>query len=132
MNFAAIFSAIMQVIPIIQNISNDRKAGSGLDVFQTIQKNAPDVVNFLTNIGAMLFPNLSNPSQQAQAAATALDQETVKKIQAALNAKGASPQLDVDGAYGPKTKAAVLSYQQKNGLATDEWAGPITQQSLGI
>lgn len=135
MNFASIFSLIMQALPsvlsIVQNVSNDRKAGSGLSVIQTIQKNAPDVINVLGQIGGALFPNVP-PAQHAEAAATALDPATVVKIQTALNARGANPQLTVDGAYGPKTIAAVEAFQKANNLAVDQWAGPLTQQALGV
>lgn len=137
MDFAAIFSLIMTALPsvlsVVQNIQADRKAGSGLSVIQTIQKEAPDVINVLGQIGGALFPKVPAASQPA-AAATALDPATVVKIQTALNSRMAAgqTQLTVDGAYGPKTIAAVEAFQQASGLAVDQWAGPLTQQALGI
>ena len=47
--------------------------------------------------------------------------EDVKKLQQSLNAQGAD--LDTDGIYGEKTRSAVRSYQEKNGLAVDGIAG---------
>ncbi len=39
---------------------------------------------------------------------------------------------DVDGIYGSKTKAAVVYFQQKNGLTADGIAGPKTLAAMGI
>lgn len=50
--------------------------------------------------------------------------EDVKKLQQSLNDRGAN--LDVDGIYGEKTRSAVRSYQQSNGLAVDGIAGSET------
>jgi hypothetical protein len=45
-------------------------------------------------------------------ALTAFDQVQVRWIQSTLNTLGvASPALEVDGQYGPKTKAAVSAFQ---------------------
>lgn len=52
----------------------------------------------------------------------------VKQLQEALNRHGYS--LDVDGVFGDKTKAAVRSYQKKNGLKLDGIAGDETWGSL--
>jgi len=54
--------------------------------------------------------------------------EAVRQLQQALNAQGYS--LDVDGIFGSKTRAAVKSYQKKNGLAVDGIAGNETWGSL--
>ena len=48
----------------------------------------------------------------------------VKELQSKLNAGGAG--LDVDGEFGPKTKAAVVEYQKKNGLTADGIVGEET------
>ena len=37
-----------------------------------------------------------------------------------------------DGAYGPKTKSAVVNFQQKNGLAADGVAGPKTWSKIVV
>lgn len=50
--------------------------------------------------------------------------EDVKKLQQSLNDRGAN--LDVDGIYGEKTRSAVRSYQQSNGLMVDGIAGSET------
>lgn len=54
--------------------------------------------------------------------------DTVRQLQKALNQVGYS--LDVDGGFGPKTQAAVIDYQKKNGLRVDGVAGSETMGSL--
>lgn len=52
----------------------------------------------------------------------------VKKLQEALN--GAGYQLDTDGIYGDKTRAAVRKYQKANGLSADGIVGDATWGAL--
>jgi len=54
--------------------------------------------------------------------------DDVKQLQEQLNAAGYN--LDVDGSYGPKTRAAVKDYQAKNNLQVDGIVGPQTSGSL--
>lgn len=56
----------------------------------------------------------------------------VKNVQHALNRLGAKPQLTEDGQSGPKTVAAVKSFQTANGLTPDGVAGPKTKTALYI
>ena len=55
---------------------------------------------------------------------------SVRTLQALLNAAGAKPALLVDGDFGPKTDAAVRSFQTKRGLVVDGSVGPITSAAL--
>jgi peptidoglycan hydrolase-like protein with peptidoglycan-binding domain len=56
---------------------------------------------------------------------------TVRDVQHALNVLGiASPPLVEDGIAGPKTAAAVKSFQQVSGLVVDGIAGPKTKAAL--
>jgi peptidoglycan hydrolase-like protein with peptidoglycan-binding domain len=55
---------------------------------------------------------------------------TTKDVQHALNVLGASPKLAEDGQTGPKTVAAIKSYQTSVGLTPDGIAGPKTKTAL--
>ena len=55
--------------------------------------------------------------------------DAVKELQTNLNTVGGY-NLDVDGGFGKKTKAAVVDYQKKNGLAVDGVVGDKTNRSL--
>lgn len=52
-----------------------------------------------------------------------------RKLQEALAGAGYSPG-PIDGIYGPKTRAAVIRFQQAKGLTPDGIAGPATWQAL--
>jgi peptidoglycan hydrolase-like protein with peptidoglycan-binding domain/LysM repeat protein len=54
--------------------------------------------------------------------------DDVKKLQAMLNAQGARPPLALDGKFGPKTEAALKSFQQANGI---QQTGVLGRQTLG-
>lgn len=54
--------------------------------------------------------------------------DEVKNLQTILNQQGYN--LDVDGAFGAKTQAAVRDYQSKNGLAVDGIVGNNTWAAL--
>lgn len=53
-------------------------------------------------------------------------------VQAKLNSLGANPQLVVDGVNGPKSKAAVMAFQNSRGLVADGVVGPLTLAALGL
>lgn len=50
----------------------------------------------------------------------------VEELQQKLNDYGVTPPLAVDGIFGPLTRAAVVEFQQANGLAADGVVGPLT------
>jgi peptidoglycan hydrolase-like protein with peptidoglycan-binding domain len=55
---------------------------------------------------------------------------TTKGIQHILNLLGATPKLDEDGKLGPKTVAAIKSFQTAHGLTSDGIAGTKTKTAL--
>lgn len=55
----------------------------------------------------------------------------VKQLQQQLNQRG-FPCGTPDGAFGPNTRTAVISFQRSRDLVADGVAGPATQQALGL
>jgi hypothetical protein len=60
-----------------------------------------------------------------------LDAAVVRAIQQALRAAGVDPG-PIDGAYGPKTSAAVATFQAMRGFIADGQVGPQTAPLLGV
>ena len=56
--------------------------------------------------------------------------DDVRYCQQKLNEFGAN--LEVDGKFGDKTKAAVIAFQKANGLTADGVVGPLTWQRLDV
>ncbi|MBX6323871.1 MAG: peptidoglycan-binding protein, partial [Rhodospirillaceae bacterium] len=59
------------------------------------------------------------------------DEET-RWLQDALNRLGAQPRLEVDGRYGPATRAAVESFQRLAHLKVDGIAGDVTRAAIRL
>jgi len=74
---------------------------------------------------------VSPPAELYARNAPNMDKAIVIKIQQALEAKGFSPR-GIDGEFGPDTEAAVVSFQQSEGLVVDGEVGPDTAKSLGV
>lgn len=91
---------------------------------------ASKVVAFLQQLGLLHFPNVA-PDLQVAAGAAVVTKDYAIKVQKLINQVAPpTPVLDVDGAYGPLTKKAVLAYQTAKGLTPDEFAGDKTMASL--
>jgi peptidoglycan hydrolase-like protein with peptidoglycan-binding domain len=60
-----------------------------------------------------------------------MDMAVVARIQAALAAKGFDPGL-IDGEFGLNTQAAVLRFQEAEGMVVDGAVGPETAAALGV
>jgi peptidoglycan hydrolase-like protein with peptidoglycan-binding domain len=61
----------------------------------------------------------------------AQNSDTVREAQQALKDKGYDPG-PIDGIDGPRTRAAVRSYQEKQNITADGRLGPKTLDSLGV
>ena len=119
-NIIPIFLKLMSLLPQLQAIAKD--PGSLLRNPALLQ----DLITSIMQIAGQLFPTLGQ--QPSPIAAS----DHIKRVQTALNAKGQTPPLVVDGQYGPMTTAAIKAFQTANGLTVDGWAGPETDAKLGI
>lgn len=118
---------ILRIINLAQQVQQRVNAGDTLaKAMQRISGSDLDAV--LAQLGKTLFPAVAGEQAPAAAAAALFLPERVKWIQVALNALGEN--LDVDGDYGPKTKAAVEKFQKAKGLCIDGWAGDATATAL--
>jgi peptidoglycan hydrolase-like protein with peptidoglycan-binding domain len=79
-------------------------------------------------VGAL--PQLQRTGQVTGALAAGSTGPSVRSLQHDLNALGAAPTLALDGIFGPKTDAAVRSFQSGHGLVPDGKVGPLTSARL--
>ena len=84
-------------------------------------------VLFAVNIAVITLVQNANAASYKRGSAGSV----VSEIQQKLKDWGYYS-ADVDGVYGSRTEAAVLLFQQKNGLAADGKAGTETLAALGI
>jgi peptidoglycan hydrolase-like protein with peptidoglycan-binding domain len=98
---------------------------------QSLQTTVPQIIPQLTELGAALFPKVAPAMQVVAAASATFDPNVTKWLQIALNKLvSPSPNLVVDGVYGPRTREAVEAAQKKLGITVDGWAGEITQGAI--
>ena len=107
------------------------EASSNDTIVTKIKALSAPFASVLANVGAQFFPKAAPALQVAAAAMASFDTNVTKWVQGALNVYLVpSPNLVVDGVYGPKTKAAVELLQAKLGLTVDGWAGQVTQAAI--
>ena len=98
---------------------------------QSLQTAVPQIVPQLASLGASLFPKVAPELQAVAAASATFDPNVTKWLQGSLNKLlTPSPNLEVDGVYGPKTQEAVEAVQKQLGIPVDGWAGEVTQGAI--
>lgn len=91
----------------------------GVTIDQSVLDGGPVRVSAQVAEERMLL--LRNPMMQG---------DDVRKLQAALNGKGAH--LEEDGVFGSGTDDAVRQFQKRSGLTPDGVVGPATRSGLGL
>lgn len=125
----AIVQLVAGLVPTIKSILD--VATSNQDIVTRITHASAPVANLLSQIGESLFPKVAPALRIAAGAMAAFDPDVTKWLQGSLNSLlDPSPNLVVDGLYGPKTRAAVEQLQAKFGLRIDGWAGALTQAAI--
>ncbi len=129
MDWFTIIPLVIRYGPIVKDIIDE--AMSNDDIVTKIQKLAGPLAPLLEQMGGQLFPAAAPALHIAAGAMAAFDPNVTKWVQGTLNVVvSPSPNLTVDGIYGPKTKAAVEAFQKQLGLDVDGWAGVLTQAAL--
>lgn len=128
LNTLSIISLVTELIGPVETIVTEAQTND--DIITKIQKLSPTLAGVLTGIGGELFPSAKPTLQLIGGLVASFSPSTVKWIQGSLNTllgSALSPQLVVDGSYGPKTIAAVEQLQTQYGIAIDGIAGQVTQ-----
>jgi len=120
----------IQYGPAIKSVID--AAISNEDLAAKVKEVAAPLAKVLEDLGSKLFPKANPALHLVGGVLAAFDPNTTKWLQGALNnVLSPSPNLVVDGIYGPATRAAVEKFQKDHGLVTDGIAGAITQAALG-
>lgn len=129
MDVLAIVQLAASLAPTVKSIL-DAATGNESIVTKIKDISAP-LAGILETVGETLFPKAAPALRVAAGAMAAFDPDVTKWLQGSLNALvDPSPNLVVDGLYGPKTRAAVELLQAKYGLRIDGWAGTLTQAAI--
>ena len=129
MDVLSIIQLAAGLAPTVKSII-DAATGNESIVTKIKDISAP-LAGLLETVGETLFPKAAPALRVAAGAMAAFDPDVTKWIQGSLNVLvEPSPNLVVDGLYGPKTRAAVETLQMKLGLRVDGWAGSLTQAAI--
>lgn len=130
MEWLSIIMTLMNIAPEVKKYID-----TGVNVATALSKSNPKVIPILENAGSTLFPQLAGTIHAVAAAADAIfNPNGTQWLQTSLNTL-AKAGLEVDGSYGPKTKAAVETFQKAHQPAAgpiDGWAGPKTNAVIKI
>lgn len=106
-------------------------SSSNSDLTAKIKQVAAPLVPFLEQMGAKMFPKAAQALHLVGAVVSSFDPNLTKWLQGGLNKiVSPSPNLVVDGIYGPRTTAAVEAAQKQLNLTIDGIAGSVTQTAI--
>jgi murein L,D-transpeptidase YcbB/YkuD len=129
MPWLAVVQLALQFAPLVKRVLDG--STSNEEATTKLKALSPDLPNALETIGSALFPKAAPNLRIIAGAIGAFDPNVTKWLQQSLNKLlKPSPQLEVDGVYGPKTVEAVEALQQKLGLTADGLAGQLTQAAI--
>jgi lysozyme family protein len=129
MDFLSVFQLAIQYGPIVKGLIDE--ATSNDDLAKKLSALAGPFGKMLADIGSHLFPKAAPALHIVGGAIAAFDPNVTKWLQGSLNVLlNPSPNLVVDGRYGPKTRDAVEQLQAQLGLKVDGLAGQITQAAI--
>jgi len=115
--------------PVIKEVIDI--ASSNEDLIARVKAVAKPLIPYLEEIGARLFPKATPALHIVGGVLSAFDPNLTKWLQGSINTLvSPSPNLTVDGLYGPRTRAAVEQLQKQLNLLVDGIAGSITQAAI--
>ena len=129
MDYLAILQTVVKYGPLIKEVVDEALTNESI-VTKVTHLSAP-FASVLEKVGAQFFPKVASEFHIAAAVMSAFDPNVTKWVQGSINQfVTPSPNLKVDGVYGPATKTAVEQLQTQLGLTADGWAGQMTQGAI--
>ena len=131
MDWLLVAQYAIQYGPLLKTAIDE--AMSNDDLVTKVRKIAGPFAPLLEQIGGMWFPNAKPELHIAAVVMSSFDPNVTVWVQTSMNSLVTpSPNLKVDGIYGPLTRAAVSAYQAQLGLPADGWAGRLTQAAIDM
>lgn len=129
MDWLTVIGLALRYAPTVKDIVDE--AISNEDIVTKIKKVSTPLAELLDKAGGQLFPKVAPALRIVAGVVVAFDPSATKWLQGSLNAVlDPSPNLVVDGIYGPKTTRAVEALQAKLGLVVDGVAGELTKAAI--
>ncbi len=127
MNWLALIPLFLKYGPILEQLW--AIATSNEDYISKVEQLLPSVAKYAVEIANQFFPGQAAVVSAVASTALVFNTKLVMYAQQACNLVLDS-KLEVDGMYGPKTKAAVIALQKHLGLTADGIFGKITEAAI--
>lgn len=129
MDFATLIPWVLRLAPSVLSTLNTGVSFSS--VLALFEQQAPALVPVFEQLGAKAFPKLAPALHAVAGIVVSFNPDFTKWVQNSVNALVTpSPNIVVDGHYGPKTQAAVIQLQTQLGLKPDGFVGDISSQVI--